>query len=221
MHFFVSSSVFILSMRWILLSYLLITSCVCGQLSVPANIAPSTELVLSFRKRNEKIREVRIPEGSTIEIALRAPDDSLITFYDHTIEGKLTHSTDSTVTIAVTSVYRYINYRNGSWLEDLVDHPADTGTIQTFQLDSITSIYSNREWLSNHRKVCMNLTRIFIGVSTINNLAGKGNLTNTILFGLGLIGVGGEFAIGGKTFWLEPPIKRSVYPRRIWKVHAE
>lgn len=192
-----------------------------AQTTVPDDTLQSSSLVLTFLKRNGSIKEVHLPPGSHVEISLRTPKDSLIDYYDHTVEGKLITCTDSTFTLAATGSYRYINYTNGSWLEDYFNYPADSAIRKTIHLDSVTCIYSNREWLSYPRKVSLNLTRIFIGVSTINSLSGNGSIINSVLFALGVAGIYGEFALGGKKYRIDHSESRPIFRRRIWKVHRE
>ena len=149
-------------------------------------------------RKNGHTKEIRLLPGYALELLLSTPNDSLITYYEHKMEGKLISSTDSTLTLAVTGNYRYISYANGSWLEDYFDYSADSAILKTFHLDSVSCLYSSREWLRYPRKVSMNLTRIFIGVSLINSISGNGSITNSVLFLLGVAGIYGEFALGGK-----------------------
>lgn len=192
-----------------------------ARVSTPDDTLHPASLVLTFLKRNKTIKEVRLPYGSHIEISLRTPKDSLIDYYDHTVEGKLIACTDSTFTLAATGSYRYINYSNGSWLEDYFDYPADSVIPRTIRMDSVNYIHSSREWLNQSRKICWNLSRIFIGISTINALSGNGNATNNLVFSLGVGAIFAETALSGKKYWVEPVAKQHFFRKRKWQVHSE
>lgn len=176
-----------------------------------------SRLLLSHMKRNNKTKVVSIPIGNSIEVALQAPNDSLITFYDRTIDGKITAISDSTITLAATGSYRYVNYKNGSYLEDYYEYSTDSTKLETIRLDSIISVYAYRESLNYPRKVSVNLARIFIAVSTINALAGKGGTTNSIIFCLGVGAIFSENLMSGKKYRIVLPEKRRLRPIRRWK----